>query len=321
MQKTSEHWALQHEAKGGYHGLKIMMFLYDIGGKHLFKMVLYPVMFIYYLLSATQRKNSEFYLALVNESRIKHGLEPRKLFSFKHFLSFADMILDKINAWRGNIRLNIDTIYTQNSEETFNTYKNNTGKMIICSHLGNIEVLRALGVSGKYNAPNVYSIIFTDHAKNVNSFINSVCKKNMLNVIPTTSIGPQTAIELKEIIDKGKNNVIAIVGDRISLSSNNSGEKNRVCTVKFLGKDADFPQGAFILASVLKCPVQLLFALKNEETGKIDIICSDFADQIILSRKNRETDLKNYIQKYADQLEYYAIRYPYQWFNFYKFFK
>ena len=60
--------------------------------------------------------------------------------------------------------------------------------------------------------------------------------------------------------------------------------------------------------------------IKNEKTGKIDIYCKDLFAEVKLPRKNKEEALKTYVQKYAKLLEYYAIRYPYQWFNFFDFF-
>ena len=66
--------------------------------------------------------------------------------------------------------------------------------------------------------------------------------------------------------------------------------------------------------------MQLLFGLKNPKTKVIDIVCEDFANPITLSRTNREADLQKYIQQYANRLEYYTLKYPYQWFNFFDFF-
>ena len=66
--------------------------------------------------------------------------------------------------------------------------------------------------------------------------------------------------------------------------------------------------------------MQLLFGLKNPKTHLLDIYCENFANPITLSRTNREADLQKYIQQYANRLEYYTLKYPYQWFNFFDFF-
>ena len=51
MLDSNKHWEEQKEAKGGYYGLKLMLFFYNIGGRAVFGIILIPVMYVYYLLS------------------------------------------------------------------------------------------------------------------------------------------------------------------------------------------------------------------------------------------------------------------------------
>ena len=44
-----------------------------------------------------------------------------------------------------------------------------------------------------------------------------------------------------------------------------------------------------------------------------------FADSVKLPRKSREEGAKAYAQQYANVLESFARRAPYNWFNFYEF--
>lgn len=316
--KNNEHWAKQKESKGGYLGIKLMMFLYKCGGAYVFKICLYPVIFFYYLFSKEQRENSKYFLKLVNEKREKEGLKRLTLSSYLHFIAFGEMMFDKLKSWKGDIKLNKDAFYTEGSEKALFDLKEGKGKVFLCSHLGNIDALRAIGESHQYEFPIVNSIVFIQNAANFNHLLQSIAPNAKLNLIATNEIGPDTAILLKEKVDKGE--IVAIVGDRLPAAKSRD-DQQRVSSSSFLDKEANFPQGPFILCSILKCPIQLLFGLKNHETGKIDIVCKDFSDSISLSRKNREQDLQNYIDKYAKELEYYAMRYPYQWFNFFDFFK
>jgi predicted LPLAT superfamily acyltransferase len=84
-----------------------------------------------------------------------------------------------------------------------------------------------------------------------------------------------------------------------------------------LGESAAFPQGPFILASLLECPVFLLFALHNGE--QYNIVLEPFSEKIVLPRRQRETLLQTVIQQYAARLEHYCRLTPLQWFNFYNF--
>jgi len=329
--KTSEnnqHWSEGREKIGGYYGIRLMLFFYDYGGSTIFKLCLYPVMFFYYLFSKKQRDISKDFLLQVERIRAKKGLPQVHYSSFTHFMSFGSMLIDKINAWRGNIHLYREAVFMEDSEEVFYAYeKESRGKILLCSHLGNVDALRALGTKKDTRAPEVYSVFFTKNAQNFNNILKAISNDAQLNIIATDSIGPDTALKLSEIIEnKG---MIAIVGDRTPVKENSQKknastklkEPERVCEVDFLGRKAYLPQGAFILASLLKCPVQCLFALKNEKSGKIEIFCRDLFDEVKLPRKNKEEALKEYVQKYAELLEYFALRYPYQWFNFFEFFR
>ncbi len=54
-----------------------------------------------------------------------------------------------------------------------------------------------------------------------------------LNLLPVNSIGPDTAILLKEKLERGE--WVAIVGDRIAVNPQRGGEW-RVCWSRFMGK-------------------------------------------------------------------------------------
>jgi len=125
--------------------------------------------------------------------------------------------------------------------------------------------------------------------------IKSLSPDAKVNVISTKSIGPDTAILLKEKIDN--NEIVAIAADRVPTQTQAKHTENRIVETTFLGQKANLPQGPFVLASVLKCPVVLVFGLKNPKTHKIDIVCKDFAKQIIIDRKQRELSVKKYTDR------------------------
>lgn len=339
--ENNTHWAQQKESGGAVVGIRIMLFLYALGGRFLFKSILYFVIFFYYLVSKGPRNNSKYFLSLVKEhqDRIKNELlanssnkdssfnlidkyydinffkQYQKLSSYHHFLSFGDMILDKFASWRGKLCIANDVNFIGNSKELL-LKKEEKGRIFLCSHLGNVEALRAL--SKEFPEFSVNAIVFTKNAKNFNSVMKELAPESNLNLIATNSIGADTAIMLKEKIDKGE--IVAIVGDRIPVEKGRNADYRTVKSL-FLSKECKFPEGPFVLCSILKCRVQILFGLKNEATKKYDLVLENFTEELKLNRKNRSEDLKKYVDEYAARLEYYAVRYPYQWFNFFNFFE
>lgn len=313
--QDNKNWNEQKEFKGGYYGLKIMLFIYNFGGRYIFNFVLLIVMFFYYLIAKKQRQYSREFLDSVNTTREKRGLKKLKLSTFAHFMSFGFMLMDKLKSWQGKIVLGKDVCYRGDCENVMIKYKDQ-GRFIVCSHFGDIEALRAIYTK---NSPYIInSIFYTDNAKNYNRFLKTLSPTSNINIITTTSMGPDTAVLLKEKIDDRQ--IVAIAADRIP-TTYNSNQNNRTCCVEFLGRKAKFPQGPFILASILKCPIILVFGLKNPITKIIDIVCIDFCEKLILDRRDKEASLQRHIQRYAKELEDLVIEYPYQWFNFFDFFK
>ena len=95
------------------------------------------------------------------------------------------------------------------------------------------------------------------------------------------------------------------------------GGERRVIWSEFLGRAAPFPQGPFVLAAALRCPVLLMFALRQQ--GKLRIHCEAFADPLLLPRAQRQQALQQAVDRYAARLAHYALLAPLDWFNFFDF--
>lgn len=122
---------------------------------------------------------------------------------------------------------------------------------------------------------------------------------------------------LKQKLDDGE--WVAIVGDRTPIGVAHSDRDQRLVWADFLGYPAPFPQGPFILASVLRCPVYLMFGLKPN--GKFRIHFEPFANPLVLPRAERQQALQETIERYAQRLEHYCLSSPLDWFNFYDFWR
>ncbi|MGB1197789.1 MAG: acyltransferase [Thalassotalea sp.] len=301
---NQSHWAGIDE-RGSAVGMKILFFVYRVLGRYLLWIPLFPVVFYLYLSGKTGRVESQRFLSQVNAY---NGKKKKASFwqGLKLFCSFANSAFDKIDAWLGKITL--EHIKYGGDSEFSTIVENKKGAILIGSHLGNLEVCRALS-DGRYNSP-INVLTFTQNAAKFNRVLQSVNNRVNVNLIEISDMSPGLAISLKEKVDNGE--IIVIVGDRTSVSAS-----GRVNYADFLGKPAAFAQGPFILASVLECPVYWLFCLK--EQGRYNVIFEHVADKIEMPRKRREQVLQHIIDSYAQRLSYYANLYPYQWFNFFNF--
>jgi predicted LPLAT superfamily acyltransferase len=264
-------------------------------GRWTTRLLLNPVT-LYFVISAGEaRRVSYEYLRRLRE-RPAHWWHV-----FRHFYCFAATILDRLYLLRGEFEHFDVALYDK--EILLRKIESGKGCILLGSHLGSFEVLRALGVT-QQNFP-LKVLMDTAHNQNITRFLDSLNEKIASTVIVPDR--PDTLLKVKESLDAGF--LVGMLGDRVL-----SGDKTTQC--QFLGAPATFPAGPVLLAAIMHCPVILFFGLYRG--GKrYDIYFEHFAEEISLHRDRRTEDVQHWMQRYAERLEYYARLAPYNWFNFY----
>jgi predicted LPLAT superfamily acyltransferase/glycosyltransferase involved in cell wall biosynthesis len=301
------HWSKLAE-RGSMAGLRIVAACYRILGERVARALLYPVVAYFLLAHGKARRASLDYLQRVRARGATH-VDAGWRGSFRHLLAFAQSGLDKLAGWHGHFdggrvafpdRAAFDALLASGR-----------GAVLIGAHLGNLEMTRALAL--RERAAVINAIVYTDHAVRFNAALAEASADFHTRLIQVSGVGPDTAILLREKVDRGE--LVVIVGDRTPPAEGGAGRS--VSPVDFLGAPAPFAHGPFILASLLECPVYLFFCLREDAGYRI--YCEPFADRIELPRRERLPRLRGYLQQYADRLEAYCVKAPYQWFNFYDF--
>ena len=223
-------------------------------------------------------------------------------------MTFGGAALDKFAAWTGNISL--PDVDGTEDPHLYESETSGRGSFVLTGHLGNPEVIRA--VASLTNRSRVNVLVHTTNAVRFNAVINRFSRSSSVRMIQVTEIGPETAILLQTAIENGES--VVMVGDRVPVS-----EGGRVSWAPFLGEPAPFPQGPYILASILKCPVYLLFCLRHG--SRFRIYFEPFAERIVLPRGDRERVINAYARQYAERLEVYLRKAPLQWFNFFDYWR
>ena len=305
---SAGHWARMEE-RGVYAGLRIMLWSYRVLGRRAFALLLYPVIGYFFIFGVEARRASRDFLSRVHANprgRKVMGDRPGWRQTFRHLFNFGDAVLDKLAAWAGEI--GEDDIVYENRAIFDELRASKRGGLLIASHLGNMEVSRALGELSLGLKLNV--LVHTKHAPNFNRLLSRVGPDSSVSLIQTTEVDPATAMMLHDRIVQGE--FVVIVGDRTPVNPS-----SRFSWAPFFGKQAPFPQGPFILSALLECPVQLIFCLKR--AGRYHIIFEHFADKITIPRRKRAEILEDCTSRYAARLEHYCATDPYQWFNFFDF--
>lgn len=300
-----KHWS-QLEETGVIWGMRFLLRVYLLLGRRILQFFLYPVVSYYWLTNSAGRQASHQYLQRVAAYCAEQHLQKPAFNSYQHFMSFSNAIIDKLAGLSGSISL--DDVDYHGREGVIEQLKQGRGVLILGSHLGNLEMLRAIARLRHTLTINV--LVHTRHAEKFNALLNYYDTANRLNLMQVTSTNAATAMLLQDKIDAGE--LVIIAADRTPVSGH-----NRVSRAVFLGEHANFPQGPFILAALLKCPVYTVFCLKQQR--RHTIYFDWFSDCITLPRQYREATLQKIIQDYANRLQHYCLKAPLQWFNFYDF--
>jgi predicted LPLAT superfamily acyltransferase len=266
-------------------------------GRSTARLLLYPITLYFLITAHTARRVSYQYL-----QRIR-GRAASARHVFRHFYWFAATILDRVYLLRGKFAYFDVTIHQ--AEVLHRQIDSGKGCILLGSHLGSFEVLRALGVTQQEFPLKVLMDI--SHNENITRFLDSLNPEIADTVIVPDR--PDTLLRVRESLNAGF--LVGMLGDRVV-----GGGKTTQCD--FLGARATFPAGPILLAAMMHCPVILFFGLYRG-ANRYDIHFEPFAPEIILDRDHRPEEIQRAMQRYVERLEYYARLAPYNWFNFYSF--
>lgn len=296
------------EEGGVIWGMRLLLRIYLLFGRKLLQLFLYPVVIYYWLVNRQARQASRAYLNRLAVFAPSLNLSGSFFWSFRHFISFANAIIDKLAAWSG--ALSPTDVRYHGRNKLLAEIGKGQGVVLLGSHLGNLEVCRVIADFDKTLHINV--LIHNKHAQKFNRLLKQTSDKSQLNMIQVTEITAATSMLLQDKIDDGE--LVIIAADR-SLPGN----RQHVSKVTFLGAEALIPQGPFILAGLLKCPVYTVFCLRQQ--GKHVIYFDHFSDMLDFPKKSREQAMQQIIQRYAERLQAYCLKEPLQWFNFFDFWR
>lgn len=345
------HWAAINEISF-VAGMRLLFLVFRVAGRWPFRLMLYPVLLWYVLTQGGPRRASRTYLTRVRAWQQAQGqantranapvstatppaaggptpMRVASLFNvLQHFAAFAEVILDKMLLWGGlypldNVRFHGIEVMNRHIEEK-------RGTLLICSHLGNVELCRVL--SRQRSDLKLTVLVHTKHAQAFNRMLARLDPASGLNLLQVTEMTPATAMLLAERIGRGE--FVVIAGDRVPVSPN-----PRVALADFLGQQAAFPIGPYVLASILQCPLYMLFCHKSAHGS--DVYFELLRDSVRLPRQRaRRTPgaptasappapppaapaadamLAELVADYATHLQAHCLRAPLQWFNFYDF--
>ncbi|WP_109432583.1 glycosyl transferase family 2 [Aggregatibacter segnis] len=301
---SSQHWAEQNE-RGSKLSLNLTRLIVQYCPLWVIKLVTFFVVSYFFLMSQKARRNIRRYQQRLQQTFPQVNLPRYPVFC--HFLAFGEAITDRFAVWQKKIRY-ADLI----DDDTDNVYQairsGGRGQILVCSHFGNIEICRALVDNPNHSNFKLNILVHNRHAQAFNESLEKAGASS-LPLIQVEDLDAAKMLELHERLKRGE--WIAIAADRVPVR----GDKTQ--KVDFLGAQASFPKGVWLMASLLKAPINTIFCLKK--WGDYHLKLRHFSGPIEGHGKQRAENIEQAMQRYADLLAQECAENPLYWFNFYDF--
>lgn len=304
---SGRHWASITESTSVW-GIWCLYLVNRLLGRGFFKALLVPVVGYYWMTNRLARRASLDFLRRVHTfsgAEAAGHPTPTLRHTFRHLLSFAETLLDKMLAIGGQYRFG--DVRRDGEAVMLRRIASGGGGVIVTAHMGCLELCRV--VAGHRQGLRLNVLVHTAHAARFNRMLQKLDPDSGLRLIQVTEISASTAMLLQEKVAAGE--FVAIAGDRIPV------EGSRTVTVPFLGAPARLPIGPYALASLLNCPLYAMGCVR-EGAGHL-LRFTELASEVVLPRATRQAALTAYASRYADWLVALVVASPYDWFNFYDF--
>jgi len=268
-------------------------------GRPAARLLLYPICCYFLLFSGQARSASRAYLRRVLDR------EPGFVDTFRHFHAFAATILDRVYLLHDQFyRFDIRVHGAEVMEELL---KRGQGCFLLGAHLGSFEIVRAVG--RRAMGPKLTIAMYEDNARKIGSVMEALNPDLHRQVIALGHV--DSILKVEAALARGE--VLGILADRTL-----KGEGSVACN--FLGEEARFAVGPFRIAAILRRPVALMFGIYRGG-NRYDVHLERLVDLTRTERSQRDRAVEEAVRGYAARLEYYCRVAPYNWFNFYDYWR
>lgn len=303
---TGRHWASLGESTF-VAGIWLLYWVHRVAGRWPFRVLIVPVVGLHWALRPQLRRNSLEYLQHLQSSQRVWPAAPGRWNSFLHVRLFADTMLDKLLAMAG--RYPAHQVRSEGHEHLLAHLRTGQGAVLATAHMGCLELCRAL--AGQMPGLHLNILVHTRHAQAFNRILQRLqtASSGRVVLIEVTDIDPAMAMLLAQKVAAGE--CVAIAGDRVPVGS------HRVLRLPFLGREAEFPIGPYLLAGLLKCPLYFMGCLHEGRGYALRFEC--LAERIELQRGARLEAMLPAARAFVDAVTRCLRTSPYDWFNFFAF--
>jgi predicted LPLAT superfamily acyltransferase len=288
-----------YRERGSQRLLRLMAFLSLRVGRGLSRAALYPIAAYFFLFSPRALRHSRQYL------RLALGRPPGALDCFKHVLYFATCIHDRVYL----VNEQYDRFECTVEGEPLMQAQLDAGRgaFLMGAHLGSFEVMASIG--RRQPGLQVSMAMYEHNARKINAMLAAIGQRVKPDIIP---LGQMDAmLRIADRLDHGA--FVGVLGDRTL------GEEP-VHRVMLLGREAWLPTGPMRAAAILRRPVIFMAGLYRGG-NRYHIVFEPIADFSKSLPGEREAEVRRAIEHYARVLDRHCRSDPFNWFNFFDFWR
>jgi predicted LPLAT superfamily acyltransferase len=296
--QSSPEWVKRPERSNTF-ALRLIVWVALTLGRPAARLLLYPVCLYFLIFSSASYTASTKYLRKVL------AREPGLADAFRHCHTFAATLLDRVFLF--NDQYAQFEVCVHNEDILFDMTSRGEGCFLLGAHMGSFEIIRALG--RRNTAARISLVMYEENARKFNSVLDVINPSLALQVILLGKI--DSMLKVEAALNKGE--IVGMLGDRTF-------QGEGTIASQFLGEQACFPSGPFRLAAMLKRPMVLMFGLYRGD-NRYDIYFERLVDTWDAPHAARGLLIEQSLHRYVERLEHYCRDAPYNWYNFYDFWR
>jgi len=291
-------WVTRPE-RGSILLLRVMVAASRGFGRARSRMLLYLIVIYFVLFAPKVRRDARNYL------RRALGREPTFSDRFRHVLYFSSTVHDRV--YLLNEHFDEFDISIEGENLMQDVHAKGNGAFLMGAHMGSFEVTRAIGL----HRPGIEVVMamYADNARKIMKMMEALRPNVKPEIISLGHV--EAMLKVRQRLDEGA--FIGILADR-TLGNEALQE------VSFLGSRAYFPVGPVRAAALLGRPLIFMLGLYRG-ANRYHLVFERVADFSNVAQAERAAAVTRAIERYAALLEKYCKSDPYNWFNFFDFWR
>jgi len=264
-------------------------------GRPFCRALLYPIVLYFILTDATARRSSQEFLIAALGRRVRWSDV------FTHLHTFAATLLDRVYLAGGQFHR--FQISIEGAELVTEALRGGKGCLLLGSHLGPFDLMMLANQTLVEQPLTI--LMHIDPRSRVRRILGLEDQASRVIALDR----PDSLVRAYAALERG--GLVAALADRVD-------GKAPTLMAPFFGQPAAFPLGPHVLAARAAAPVLMCFGL-YEGGSRYRIEFTEFGPAS--DRFGRGAALQPAVDRYAARLEAHARRFPYNWFNFYPYWK